>query len=119
MERRKEKRLILNVPLHIEGVVSHGDVLEEETFSGNISRSGVYFLSNSDYEIHKTLDLKIHLSYPLSNGVAPGDYDVSGTITRCVPASNGNMGQSESQWIAVAFHYPLPSVNDRWGTWRL
>ena len=118
MEKRKDKRLFLNVPLHVEGKVSEGDVLEEDSFSTNISRTGICFLSNSEYEMYKPLTLNIHLSYPLSNGVPAGDYNITGTITRCDPAMKTKTGQSESQWIAVAFHFPLPSAPDVWGDRR-
>ena len=110
MEKRRYKRIVLDVPIHIQGMDVHGNPVKEETYTINISATGAYFISTKEYDQNKKLTVTIHLAYPLGNDVPAGTYETKALIVRVDNVVWNEKGELKKQNVAINYDYLLGST---------
>ena len=116
--QRRYQRYRVAVPINVQGTDIQGNIIEEETFTNDLSACGANLLSTREYDKEKKLNLTIYLSYPLGNQVQSGKWKVDAQIVRTTPYNYTDKGKLKSQGIAVNFleflGIPVTSNTNPW-----
>ena len=118
-ERRRSKRYAVDIAIHVSGKNKEGNLVEEDTFSINLSLTGIFFISNCDYNPNAELTIRFELNYSLSNDITVGKYITTGKIVRLDHIIRDvQNGKVIKQNIAVNFNRVLGTkpADDVWNT---
>jgi hypothetical protein len=77
--QRSERRISVRLPMRVSGRDSRGVILEEETSSENLCRSGAAFVTRFDVAIGSNLEIRIPLSYYVSRR-SEADFATQGRV---------------------------------------
>jgi hypothetical protein len=103
IEKRIFKRYNFDVPVRIRGTDLQGQVFDEDTFTINIGLGGADILSFCEYDIKKTITVKVHLSYPLGTEISKGDWLITGRIVQIKNEKLTPEGKFKSHHLLVSF----------------
>jgi hypothetical protein len=82
-ERRRQKRVDVNIPIRVKGADVWGNRFEEVTKSINVSSDGACFLLKHEIKSGSTLELSLPLPRQLQKSVRPKTvYETIGFVTR-------------------------------------
>ena len=117
-ERRRCQRYKLDIPIHVVGKDLQGNPIEEDTFTIDISLTGLYFLSFCDFHTESELVIIVQLKYPIGNQIPAGTWETKGRIVRVDHVVKDNSGKLKSQKIAVNFNRVIGSspADDNWNS---
>ena len=115
-ERRRYKRFYIEVPIHITGKSRQGNPLEEDTYTFDISRSGIRYISTCDFDPNTELMVMMRLMYALGTDVSPGKWTTKAQIVRINKINKTDSGQLKNQELCLNFERPLdtPPSTDPW-----
>ena len=104
IEKRLFKRHKLEVPVRVRGTGLDGKIVEEETFTLNISLSGADILSNQEYDIKQPIILRVQLSNPIGTEISRGNWVIDARIIKTQNVIQTPEGKFKSQQLLVAFN---------------
>ena len=97
-ERRRQKRVDVNIPIRVKWTDAQGNRVEEVTRSINVSADGAIFLLKQQLKMGTVLEVSLPLPKQMQKGVSPkAVYEAMGLVTRVEHAPN------QSFKIAVRF----------------
>jgi c-di-GMP-binding flagellar brake protein YcgR len=98
-ERRRQKRVDVNLPIRVKWSDNAGNRREEVTKSINVSADGAIFLLKEALKMGTVLELSLPLPRHMQKGVSPKPiYEAIGLVTRVEHAR-----EAETFRIAVRF----------------
>ncbi len=87
--RRRNRRLKIGQPLKVRPSDPHAEVFEELGTTKNVSREGIYFLSQrSSYKE----GMRLFVTLPYHSPVDPSDHEYIGQVIRVELLSDGQHG---------------------------
>ena len=107
IEKRRYQRYSFDISIHISGIDRQGNLLEEDTYTYDISQSGIRFISTCDFDPEKELTVTIHLLHALGEDVKPGDWVTKARIIRVGKITKTDSGQLKNQELCLNFNFPL------------
>ena len=116
-DRRRFKRYYLDVQIWVQGMDHHGNLVEEETFTLDISKGGAAFISTQEYDIKKPLFVKVNLIHPLGEDVKDGDWTITGRIVRVQDTVRNPGGILKIQRMALNFNGLLGEDSPKTDAW--
>ncbi len=82
-ERRRQKRVEVNIPIRVKWADKEGNRYEEVTKSINLSADGAVFLLKQPLKMGTLLELSLPLPKNMQKGVSPKPiYEAVGLVTR-------------------------------------
>ena len=82
-ERRRQKRVDVNIPIRVKWVDAQGNRFEEVTRSINVSADGAIFILKQELRMGTVLELSLPLPKQMQKGVSPKTvYEAMGLVTR-------------------------------------
>ena len=82
-ERRRQKRVDVNIPIRVKWTDGQGNRYEEVTRSINVSADGAMFLLKDQLKMGTVLELSLPLPKQMQKGVSPNTvYEAMGLVTR-------------------------------------
>lgn len=82
-ERRRQKRVDVNIPIRVKWSDAQGNRYEEVTRSINVSADGAMFLLTQQLKMGTVLELSLPLPKQMQKGVSPKTvYEAMGLVTR-------------------------------------
>src|SRR5262245_52959002 len=82
-ERRRQKRVDVNIPIRVQWTDAQGNRYEEVTRSINVNADGAIFLLREQLKMGTVLELSLPLPKQMQKGVSPGTiYEAMGLVTR-------------------------------------
>jgi len=91
LERRRERRIPVNLPILVRGTDRTGETFEERTSSVNLCRCGAAFATR--YEVELGGRLEINIPVPPSSSDSGTEFSTQGRIVHVVP------GKSERELV--------------------
>jgi len=89
LERRKEKRLQVRLPVEIRGTDRSGSQFDERTTSENLCRGGVAFTLSRELELGANLEISIPLPRPGQQGET--DFATRGQVRHVYVTGSGRV----------------------------
>src|ERR1700693_5229480 len=86
LERRRERRVPVNLPMLVRGTDRAGESFEERTSSVNLCRGGAAFATRYALELGSRLEINIPLSP--SPGDSEAEFSTQGRIVHVSPGKN-------------------------------
>lgn len=88
-ERRRQKRVDVNIPIRVKWADSQGHRCDEVTRSINVSADGAIFLLRQQLKMGTVLEVSLPLPKQMQKGVSPRTvYEAMGLVTRVEHASD-------------------------------
>ena len=82
-ERRRQKRVDVNIPIRVKWADGQGNRYEEVTRSLNVSADGAIFVLKQQLKMGTVLELSLPLPKQMQKGVSPKTvYEAMGLVTR-------------------------------------
>jgi hypothetical protein len=82
-ERRRQKRVDVNIPIRVKWADPQGNRCEEVTRSINVSADGAIFILKQQLKMGTVLELSLPLPKQMQKGVSPKTvYEAMGLVTR-------------------------------------
>jgi len=82
-ERRRQKRVDVNIPIRVQWIDAQGNRYEEVTRSINVTADGAIFLLKEQLKMGTVLELSLPLPKQMQKGVSPSTvYEAMGLVTR-------------------------------------
>jgi len=82
-ERRRQKRVDVNIPIRVKWADGQGNRCEELTRSINVSADGAIFVLKQQLRMGTVLELSLPLPKQMQKGVSPKTvYEAMGLVTR-------------------------------------
>jgi hypothetical protein len=97
---RVQKRIAVGLSIFVRGTDAEGRHWEEETTSGNVSRSGASFPISRKLAVGDTLEVKI----PKRPGTHEPDYETPARVVRVNEAPDGESFQVGVMFLGPRFH---------------
>ena len=88
LERRRERRVPVNLPMLVRGIDRSGLSFEEQTSSVNLCRGGVAFATRYVLELGSQLEIRIPLSPTPATEEEETEFSTQGRIVHMKPGRN-------------------------------
>jgi hypothetical protein len=99
-ERRKHRRLNIQLPLHIRGTDRYGRSVDISSVTDNVSTGGAYFSSSELVEPGNKIDIFISIPYEISQIFPPRTLKTEALIIRVIEPGDKSQNQ---KGIAIEF----------------
>jgi PilZ domain len=86
LERRRERRVPVSLPMLVRGTDRSGELFEERTSSVNLCRGGAAFATRFALELGGRLEINIPISPPPSDSEA--EFSTQGRIVHLAPGAD-------------------------------
>ena len=86
LERRRERRVPVHLPMLVRGTDRAGEVFEERTSSENLCRGGAAFATRYALDLGSRLDIRIPVSPP--PGESDAEFSTQGRIVHVAPGKS-------------------------------
>jgi hypothetical protein len=86
LERRRERRVPVNLPMLVRGTDRAGELFEERTSSVNLCRGGAAFATRYAVDLGTRLEISIPITPPAAE--AEAEFSTQGRIVHVAPGKN-------------------------------
>jgi len=102
LERRRERRVPLHLPMMVRGTDRTGESFEERVSSENLCRGGVAFPTRYALDLGGRLDISIPV--PPSSGESDAEFSTQGRIVHLAPGKSDRELMVGVEFTGPRFH---------------
>jgi PilZ domain len=107
LERRRERRVPVNLPMRVRGTDRTGESFEERTSSVNVCRGGAAFATRYALELGSRLEIHIPIAPP--PGDTEAEFSTQGRIVHVAPGKNDRELLVGVEFTGPRFHHMFVS----------